>query len=864
MARGKSVGLHIPISADAKGASKAFKQVQQDVSSIDQTLSSTKQQIGTLFAAYAGTQFLRSATEATASLAEAQNTASVIFGESAEAVLAFGEGSAKAIGQSERMALQAANGYGALLVNMGYTREQAAGLSQSLTGLASDLSAAWDKPIEQALGALQSGLSGEMEPLKQFGVVLNDAELKQRAFNLGVYDGTGILNANQKAQAVLSLVMEKSSDAQGAYGRESDGLLQRQQRLNAEWENAKANLGEGLIPVMQAGVTAALAMTDAWGKIPGELQAATLAGVGLVVVLPKIVAGYKAANTAVMMFRLGLDGVIDKKAGAANAAGGLIHKVGGIKPVMAGAGVAAAGLGLVLYGLQENANNAAERAADLAANIATIRAEADATGSSIEDAFRKTVMLDFATKGADGMAKLGISVTDLQDAVTGTDEEWAAFIKRVTAGSSGIDRLAIEVPLHELRKSLVGATKEEKAFTAAQKEAGLASESAAGSVNSQTSAVGRLSEALERANKRIQDRISILDAQWDERDAVEATRQAVADLADARAAATGASEEYADAQQAIADAHRAEADAAQNVVDAQGRVREAQQDLNEAYAEAVRNLIDKAQAAREAADAEAGALLAVERAEKELQRARAKGSDALTIREAQQKVREAQTAAAAATIDAKNATEDNARAAAAGVEGDEGVVAAKKAVADANRAVVDAERQVQDARKRTAEAEKRAADVIAAGRKRVEDASKNLKSAMEREAEAAGKLAEQQHGAAAGAKAHADRLRELAGMLAPGSQYRQDMESYAASLLALHQLEMDTLFGTQGHAVASGQSSLAAAEAQIRERERAALGASGGRTVSQTFILQGTPEQQRRAMADAAAGHGDALARGAG
>lgn len=187
------------------------------------------------------------AVQDASALAEAQNKVAQVFDESEPAVRAFGEQAAESIGMSERAALAATGTYGNLFRAFGIGEGAAADMSMELVKLAADLASFNDTSIDEALTALRSGLSGETEPLKRFGVALNDARLKQVALNEGIYDGVGPLNASQKAQAAYKLIMQDTTLAQGDFARNSDELANTLRTTEAAWEDLKAAFGDGLM-----------------------------------------------------------------------------------------------------------------------------------------------------------------------------------------------------------------------------------------------------------------------------------------------------------------------------------------------------------------------------------------------------------------------------------------------------------------------------------------------------------------------------------------------------------------------------------------------------------------------------------------
>lgn len=208
---------------------------------------------GAVFAASKAKDFVADIIGGASDLQEAASKVGVVFGpQSLGAFQAWAAGADKAIGQSKQQALGAVGTFGNLLTAMGVTTDQAGMMSLGMTSLASDLASFNNTSVDDALLALRSGLTGETEPLKRFGVNLNEATLKAKAMELGLSDGKGVLDANAKAQAAYALIMEQTSKAQGDFARTSDGLANKQRIMSAQWENAKTSLGQAFLPVATA------------------------------------------------------------------------------------------------------------------------------------------------------------------------------------------------------------------------------------------------------------------------------------------------------------------------------------------------------------------------------------------------------------------------------------------------------------------------------------------------------------------------------------------------------------------------------------------------------------------------------------
>lgn len=193
--------------------------------------------------------FAAKSVMAASDLGEATSKVNVVFGESAQAILDWGSTTEGTLLISKQQALDAAGTYGNLFTSFGLTDDAAAKMSVGMVQLAQDLSSFNNIPIEQALEALRSGLTGETEPLKALGAAFSAAELEAKALEMGlVAEGDELDNA-AKSQAAYALIMEKTTNAQGDAARTADGLANQLRILKADAMDTMAGVGEALIPL---------------------------------------------------------------------------------------------------------------------------------------------------------------------------------------------------------------------------------------------------------------------------------------------------------------------------------------------------------------------------------------------------------------------------------------------------------------------------------------------------------------------------------------------------------------------------------------------------------------------------------------
>jgi hypothetical protein len=203
-----------------------------------------------------------------AALGETQNKVDTIFAESARQFNDWSESAAKAFGQSKKDALDGVATFGIFGKAAGLTGNDLVAFSTTLTELASDLASFNNTSVDDALTALGAGLRGEAEPLRRFGVLLDDATLKQSALRQGLIDTTqGALTPQEKVLAAYFEILKQTNVQQGDFNRTSESLANQQRILKAETENLRTELGQKFIPIVNDATGALIFLVDAANKV---------------------------------------------------------------------------------------------------------------------------------------------------------------------------------------------------------------------------------------------------------------------------------------------------------------------------------------------------------------------------------------------------------------------------------------------------------------------------------------------------------------------------------------------------------------------------------------------------------------------
>jgi phage-related protein len=295
--------------ADTSRLSASLDSAEKEGSSKFASLGKAAGAMAGAFVAAAAVDFASEAISKASDLEESISKVNVVFAEGADSILKWSETAAANMGMSRQKALEAAGSFGNLAVSLGLPQQASVDMSKNLVELAADLGSFNNVPVDEALAALKSGLTGETEPLKKFGVNMNDASLKAKALSMGLVESSvdmgalsqaqensekasrkaaealkahgensveykdamrdaeqantkladvmegkvpAALTAAQKAQAGYALITEQTTTAQGDFSRTSDGLANSTKTAGAKFEDLQAKIGEKMLPAMTA------------------------------------------------------------------------------------------------------------------------------------------------------------------------------------------------------------------------------------------------------------------------------------------------------------------------------------------------------------------------------------------------------------------------------------------------------------------------------------------------------------------------------------------------------------------------------------------------------------------------------------
>ena len=203
------------------------------------------------------------------------NKVEAIFGSGSKTVVDAADAMAKAFGTSKNEFLDSAGRMGGLFKGAGMSQQAAASLSVEFTKLAADAASFFNTDFETAFMKIRSALSGESEPVKDFGVLMTEDAVKAQAYAMGLAKVGTELTSMMKVQARAAIISKGLADAQGDLGRTIGGVANATRAFWGRIENLGASIGQAFLPAVEKAMGFAnqfLGSVQSWAESSGIIE----------------------------------------------------------------------------------------------------------------------------------------------------------------------------------------------------------------------------------------------------------------------------------------------------------------------------------------------------------------------------------------------------------------------------------------------------------------------------------------------------------------------------------------------------------------------------------------------------------------
>lgn len=189
-------------------------------------------------------------------ITEIENVVDVSFGSMADEAYKFASTAKEQFGLSELAAKQYSGTMMAMMKSSGVAQDAASKMSISLAGLAGDIASFYNIDTDTAFQKIRSGISGEIEPLRQLGINLSVANMEAYALSRGITTSYNAMSQAEKVALRYNYLMSVTGDVQGDFARTSGTWANQVRLLTLNFQSLSAVIGQGLIagilPAIQA------------------------------------------------------------------------------------------------------------------------------------------------------------------------------------------------------------------------------------------------------------------------------------------------------------------------------------------------------------------------------------------------------------------------------------------------------------------------------------------------------------------------------------------------------------------------------------------------------------------------------------
>lgn len=192
----------------------------------------------------------KAAVETAMSATESENLFAVSMGKMAVQARQWSEQLSKSLGLNGYEIRKNVSTFNIMLDSMDMGTKRSYEMAKGLTTLAYDMASLYNLDTEDAFEKLQSGISGEVEPLKRLGIIVNDTRVKTYAYTQGLAKQGAELTDQQKILARYGLIMEATQKAQGDLKRTGDSTTNSFRTMKSQLAEVSITFGSMLIPTI--------------------------------------------------------------------------------------------------------------------------------------------------------------------------------------------------------------------------------------------------------------------------------------------------------------------------------------------------------------------------------------------------------------------------------------------------------------------------------------------------------------------------------------------------------------------------------------------------------------------------------------
>jgi hypothetical protein len=257
--------LQVIISANSDQFHSELLAIQSQLSKLDKATSGVARTTTASFSAMkiaagiasaaiviAMTKIIKSSTQLAMQTIESENLVSVTFGNMTGEINKWSDNLQEKLGLNAYQLRKNAGIFFNIANSMGVTRDNALTLSKGIVSLSADMASFYNISNDDAILKLQAGLTGETEPLKRLGIIVDETTTKQTAYREGIAQVGYELTNSQKIMARYVTIMQQTRNAQGDLARTIDSPANQLRIFQSRLQNLSITFGQVFIPIVNA------------------------------------------------------------------------------------------------------------------------------------------------------------------------------------------------------------------------------------------------------------------------------------------------------------------------------------------------------------------------------------------------------------------------------------------------------------------------------------------------------------------------------------------------------------------------------------------------------------------------------------
>lgn len=139
-----------------------------------------------------------------------------------------------------------------MTTSMGLAEDNALKMSKGISLLSEDMASFYNLDSKEAFNKLRAGLTGETEPLKALGILVDENTVKQVAYSEGIAENGAELTQQQKVLARYMAILKQTGNAQGDLARTIDSPSNQLRILKNQVSQLGLAFSNFLLPVVSA------------------------------------------------------------------------------------------------------------------------------------------------------------------------------------------------------------------------------------------------------------------------------------------------------------------------------------------------------------------------------------------------------------------------------------------------------------------------------------------------------------------------------------------------------------------------------------------------------------------------------------